>query len=104
MPQWSSSTRRDRLPEDWHKIRGKVLKRDGFRCRARLASGRRCGAYANQVDHIRPGDDHRPENLQALCEQCHAIKSSSEGGQARAAKSRAIKNRYRRVEEHPGLL
>lgn len=104
MPQWSNSTRRDRLPEDWLKRRGKVLKRDNFRCRGRLPSGRRCGAYANQVDHIRPGDDHSMENLQSLCEDCHAKKSSSEGGQARAAKRREIKNRFRRVEEHPGLL
>lgn len=104
MPQWSSSTRRDRLPADWSKIRTRVLKRDSFRCQWRLPSGRRCGEYANQVDHIRPGDDHGMENLQSLCEDHHAIKSSSEGGQARAEKRRQISSRFRRVEEHPGLL
>ncbi|WP_201724380.1 hypothetical protein [Streptomyces antimycoticus] len=51
------------------------------------------------VDHIIPGNDHRPENLQALREQHHAIKSSHEGNTARWAV-----RRQRPPKRHPGLL
>lgn len=104
MPQWRNSTRRDRLPPDWPARRKKRLRKDQYRCQWKLDSGLTCGAYATDVDHIRPGDDHSPENLRSLCSEHHQIKSSSEGGQARAAKQREIDQRFRRTEEHPGLL
>jgi len=62
---WQGSDRKGRLPADWRRIRLVVLRRDRWTCR-------RCGRPANQVDHIVPGDDHRPANLQALCKSCHA--------------------------------
>jgi 5-methylcytosine-specific restriction enzyme A len=102
--QWSSSTRRDRLPAGWNQIRRSILKRDNWRCQVRKEDGRPCGDHATEVDHIKPGDDHRPENLQAICSWHHQRKSSREGGQANAAKRRANANRFRRTEEHPGLL
>jgi hypothetical protein len=56
------------------------------------------------VDHIRPGDDHSLSNLRSLCSYHHRIKSSQEGAAAKAAKQRAMNKRFRRDEQHPGLL
>ena len=75
MGEWRGSSRRSRLPDNWEALREKALRRDGNRCR-------QCGARANQVDHIRAGDDHSLANLQSLCSRCHASKSSAEGGRA----------------------
>lgn len=108
MPQWQNSTRRDRLPPDWPRIRKRRLRQDKYLCQWKLdpddPRSDICGAYATDVDHKNPGDDHRMENLQSLCEPHHQAKSSSEGGQARAQKRREIDSRFRRTEEHPGLL
>lgn len=92
---WQDSTRRDRLPDDWPRIRLRVLVRDGYRCRLRL--GDICLRTATEVDHIRRGDDHRDVNLQAVCAPCHARKTSSEGNAARL-------RLHRPPERHPGLL
>lgn len=96
--QWAGSNRRSELPADWPQRRALVLDRDGHRCRWR-ARDKVCGKHANEVDHIRPGNDHRPENLQALCTNHHAIKSSREGNAARWAV-----RRQRPAERHPGLI
>ncbi|WP_432160763.1 HNH endonuclease [Streptomyces sp. NRRL F-5630] len=95
---WAGSDRRTELPPDWPVIRADVLDRDGHRCRWR-EHGTVCGKHATEVDHIRPGNDHRPENLQALCREHHAIKSSREGNAARWAV-----RRQRPAERHPGLI
>ncbi|MEV6836782.1 HNH endonuclease signature motif containing protein [Streptomyces sp. NPDC051133] len=96
---WAGSNRRAELPRDWYThIRPFVLARDEHRCRNRI-DGRVCGRRANQVDHIGDRDNHRPENLQALCEDCHAKKSSAQGNAARWAV-----RRQRPKERHPGLL
>lgn len=63
-----------------------------------------CGKTATDVDHIEPGDNHRDANLQALCKYHHGIKSGGEGGRASQQKKQEIRNRFRRVEKHPGLL
>lgn len=95
---WAGSNRRNELPPNWtSQIRPYVLDRDGYRCRG--LDGQPCGKPANQVDHIGDRHDHRPENLQALCERCHAIKSSREGNAARWAVRET-----RPPERHPGLL
>jgi 5-methylcytosine-specific restriction protein A len=96
---WQGSNRRAELPPDWKShVRPFVLQRDGYRCR-NVLDGRLCARPANQVDHIGDRDDHRPENLQALCEDCHNAKSSRQGNDARwAARMR------RPPERHPGLL
>lgn len=104
MPQWQSSTRRDRLPADWVKIRSKVLKRDGRQCQYELEDGNLCLDEAREVDHIKAGDDHREINLRAICTWHHRIKSSSEGGAALQARRREIKRRFVRTESHPGLI
>ncbi|WP_329151243.1 HNH endonuclease [Streptomyces sp. NBC_01456] len=95
--RWEGSTRHDELPADWPAIRAAVLARDEHRCR-QINEGRVCRRWANQVDHIRRGNDHRPENLQSLCAECHAIKSSREGNAAPRI------TRWRPTERHPGLL
>ena len=93
---WSSSDRRERLPRNWSTIRLAVLKRDGYQCRIH---GQGCTWLATEVDHIIPGDDHRLENLQALCHRCHAGKTAFEAAEAQ----RAVRARGRRpTETHPG--
>ncbi|MGZ2360741.1 HNH endonuclease [Streptomyces sp. 372A] len=104
MPYWSSSDRRSRLPKDWPQIRVRILRRDGHRCTARNDYGARCAEPATDVDHILPGDDHRESNLQSLCGWHHRVKSSQEGAAAQAAIRRRHNRRFRRTEEHPGLL
>lgn len=104
MPQWQGSNRRERLPAGWDKIRKRIMKRDGFECQAKLRNGGRCGEPATDVDHIDPGDDHRDQNLQALCDWHHKRKSGAEGARAAKRKRAAIKKKFRRVEDHPGLL
>ncbi|MEU9795051.1 hypothetical protein AB0E27_31450 [Streptomyces sparsogenes] len=56
------------------------------------------------MDHIRPGDDHSDSNLTSLCSYHHRIKSSREGAAAKHARRRKIAGRFKRTEQHPGLL
>lgn len=106
MPGWENSSRRDRLPPNWAQIREDVLAGAGFRCQQRMPDGSLCSRIANEVDHKVRGDDHRPENLRAVCSWHHQKKSSSEGGRANWAirKSHLNRHRDRRVERHPGIL
>ena len=104
MPGWQGSDRRDRLPPDWEKRRKRVLKRDNHECQVRMDNGTVCGDLATEVDHKRAGDNHEDWNLQAICSWHHKRKSSGEGGSALAAKRKQIDQRFRRTEDHPGLL
>lgn len=108
MPGWAGSDRRQELPDDWERRRKRVLARDGYRCTERLThptgDTERCPSPATDVDHIRPGGDHSYGNLRALCSWHHQKKSSAEGGIARAVQRRRTRQRFRRVETHPGLL
>lgn len=104
MPKWENSTRRDRLPPDWPKRRLRILRRDKYLCQERLDDGLLCMGKATDVDHIKPGDDHSDDNLQSLCVLHHRRKSGREGAAANNAKRREIAARFKRVEEHPGLL
>ncbi|WTJ65301.1 HNH endonuclease [Streptomyces niveus] len=97
---WEGSTRRQRLPKGWPRIRRRIVRRDGGVCTARYSDGRRCELPGTDVDHIEPGDDHRDANLQLLCTWHHARKSSSEGGSA-AALTRASVHRH--PSTHPAL-
>jgi 5-methylcytosine-specific restriction endonuclease McrA len=101
---WQNSDRRDRLPPDWFKIRARVLRRDGHTCTHRDDYGIRCADLATDVDHIKPGDDHSMENLRALCSWHHNKKSGAEGGAASQANRRRQNRKFRRTEDHPGLL
>ena len=98
---WHTSDRKARLPRNWKRIRATALERAGFRCEwVRVDTGTRCTELATDVDHVVPGDDHSPANLQALCAYHHARKSAREGAKAANA------NRPRRAREpepHPGI-
>lgn len=104
MPGWQGSDRRLRLPPDWDKIRKRVLKRDGYRCKVKNSLGQRCPEPAVDVDHIVNGDDHRESNLQAICDWHHRKKSGAEGAAARAAAIRRNRHKFKRTEGHPGLM
>lgn len=94
---WSTSDRRSRLPADWDSIKRRILRRDKFKCQLNYVG---CTRKASQVDHKNPGDDHRDQNLQAVCASCHSLKSSREGHEAQA---KLRKLRLRPTERHPGL-
>lgn len=91
---WAGSDRRKRLPPGWSStIAPRILARDGHRCYL-------CGGHATEVDHVERGDDHRDENLGAICEPDHVVKSAREGNEARSKKYRT----RREPERHPGIL
>lgn len=100
---WRGSTRRSRLPGDWHIIRRNILDRDGHQCQhIRYDTGRKCLAPSHEVDHIVENDDDSPENLHAICPWHHRQKTGRHGGrrsgQARKAKAKAQR------PKHPGLI
>lgn len=96
MSGWKGSTRRARLPADWKKRRARVLRRDRYQCQIAGPDEIPCLAPANEVDHIEPGDDHRLDNLQAACHECHKRKTIEE---------RPTKTKRRRPPEaHPGFI
>jgi 5-methylcytosine-specific restriction protein A len=100
-PPWAGSTRRARLPKEWHAQRQRILRIHGRICHL-------CGGPgADAVDHVRPGDDHSDENLRPVHDKvpphCHRAKSSAEGGQANGVRRRAqVAARKRPAEAHPG--
>jgi 5-methylcytosine-specific restriction enzyme A len=96
MSGWSSSTRRQRLPKDWPRLRTAVLERDPI-CRLRYPG---CTDRATEVDHRHRGDDHSLANLQGVCSSCHKRKTTSESQQARGVGPL----RRRPAESHPGLI
>lgn len=99
---WEGSTRKDRLPPNWHVLRVEALRRNPSRvCHW-------CGLPGgNDLDHKIRGDDHRQENLDWIhgrgdvlagrsVRNCHGEKSGAEGAAARP--------RLQRPDaEHPAL-
>lgn len=78
---WVGSTRKERLPRGWESLRQSILIRDKGVCYV-------CGGQgADAVDHIEPGDDHKPSNLAAIHQDiepyCHRGKTANEGHIAR---------------------
>ena len=97
---WSTSTRAQRLPKGWAALRRTILARDHHTCQAPIHAPD-CDGRAAEVDHIIPGDDHRPENLQALSTPCHLTKTRAED----AARRQAYRAASRRpAEPHPGRI
>src|SRR5687768_15842876 len=91
---WAGSDRRKRLPPGWSStIQSRILARDGHRCY-------QCGGPATEVDHKDQGDDHRDENLAAICVPCHKKKTAAEANAVRWSKGRTARPR----EAHPGLM
>lgn len=67
----------------WVKLREVVLKRDMRLCQPCLTTGR--PTTATEVDHIKPkakGGTDDPDNLQAICGECHRAKTEREGAEA----------------------
>ena len=99
---WEGSDRRSRLPSNWaSEIVPEVKRRAQGRCQWKLPSGARCPRPGTDVDHKKPGDDHRYVNLQLLCTDHHGKKSSKEGVSARWGKKKITP---RTEGRHPGRL
>lgn len=100
MSGWDGSNRAGRLPREWHAQRQRILREHKRICHV-------CGLPgADQVDHLKAGDDHSDANLRPIHKYpCHARKSSGEGGAAsgKARRARAAA-RTRAPEKHPGIL
>jgi 5-methylcytosine-specific restriction protein A len=93
--QWQGHNRKASMPPGWDAIRAAVLRRDNHTCY-------KCSSYATHVDHVKnaaSGGTDEWGNLAAMCEPCHRVKSSAEGGRAKAAKQ---PKRQRPQERHPG--
>lgn len=97
---WVTSDRKERLPDDWPKIRAHVKARAKGRCEAN-PHAKRCNGWGTDADHITPGDDHSPENLQWLSGPCHRAKTARETTARNQARAAA---RHRPPEPHPGRL
>lgn len=88
---WADSDRRARLPGNWRRqIRPFILHRDPT-CRLAWPG---CTVTSTEVDHITPGDNHHPSNLQGLCTPCHKAKTQTE---------RPQRSTKRTPEPHPGI-
>lgn len=88
---WSKLTRQERgYGAAWDRVRKVVMVRDCGLCQV-CANAGRLGVIARAVDHIvskakaatlqwnQDRVDH-PDNLQAICNPCHIIKSEAEQG------------------------
>lgn len=90
-------------PPGWAKLRQRILYRDQHTCY-------RCGRQADEVDHIigvttwtrqqLPGNPHHPDNLAAICTNCHRAKSDRERREGQQHRP----SRNRPTEPHPGRL
>ena len=89
---WHTSDRRSRLPTNWDELSQATLERDGRLCQLRYEP---CTVIATQADHVDRNGSDDLTNLQAVCAQCHNVKTIAE---------RPKKPTIRRPREpHPGL-
>lgn len=68
----------------WWKRASKQYRKENPRCEVCLENGK--ATLATQVDHIRPHDGNDDlfadvDNWQSICDECHGIKTRSEGRQ-----------------------
>lgn len=84
MPGWGSTSRHERgYGSAWVKTRARILKRDMHLCQPCLTTGR--PTLATEVDHVTPkakGGTDDDENLQAICHDCHVVKTEAEAAEA----------------------
>lgn len=90
---WSTSDRRDRLPDDWPQRVAAVKRRAKGRCEA-THHAPDCNGRGRDVDHVMQGDDHSLANLQLLSRPCHERKTRLDNGYQASVKAP--------VERHPG--
>jgi 5-methylcytosine-specific restriction endonuclease McrA len=90
---WDTSNRRQSLPPDWGRIRGRIMRRDRS-CQLRYDG---CGTIATEVDHIGAPEDHRDVMLRAVCHACHVKRTAQQAADAQPRARRAP------PERHPGL-
>ncbi len=104
---WATSTRTHRLPPNWPQLRHRTKTRANNQCEGpthpdsgtRPKGTPRCTNPGTECDHITPGDNHHPNNLQWLCHTCHKQKTQHES----AAASKAWRAKAKRpTEQHPG--
>lgn len=95
---WATSTRRQRLPANWPTLRAQTKARAHGLCEATTHASN-CNGYGTDADHITPGDNHHPTNLQWLSEPCHRAKTAAEAAARNVARTQA---KRRPQEEHPG--
>lgn len=96
MGQWSED--RPPLPKDWEQRRQRVFERDGRLCQLGYAD--LCTTVATEVDHKGARDDHRLTELQAVCSECHKVKTQQQSREAIQSKA-ALARPKKRV--HPAL-
>lgn len=96
---WHTSDRRTRLPSNWPQLRRDTERRAGGRCEWVLPDGTRCTTRGTDCDHIIPGDDHSPANLQWLCGPHHQVKTAQDNRDALALRQAL---RPRPTDTHPG--
>jgi 5-methylcytosine-specific restriction protein A len=99
----SQGRRSTPLPKGWHRIRRRILKRDGHSCQWPMLTGGVCAEPATDVDHrvnAAEGGGDDDANLWALCGWHHNHKTAGEA--SRAAHARPPRNRP--PDAHPGLL
>jgi 5-methylcytosine-specific restriction protein A len=79
---WSRESRHARgYGTAWDKLRKRILARDKHLCQPCLRASR--VTPASQVDHITPkakGGTDDEGNLEAICAECHMIKTAKESG------------------------
>jgi 5-methylcytosine-specific restriction protein A len=69
----------------WQQLRESILSRDCHLCQVCKA------ADARHVDHITPkakGGTDDPDNLQAICEACHTVKTDREAAEGQGRRPR----------------
>jgi 5-methylcytosine-specific restriction protein A len=88
---WGTKSRQERgYGAAWDRVRKVVMTRDAGMCQPCRKAGR-LGVLAQAVDHIiskanaakmrwaQARIDH-PDNLQAICDECHKVKTEAEQG------------------------
>lgn len=68
---------------EWQKLRARIMARDMHLCQTCLREGRT--TPAQECDHIKPkaeGGTDDPGNLEAICTECHKVKTDAEAARA----------------------
>lgn len=85
------------LPRDWKARKRRVFETKGRVCALQFDGV--CVGYATEVDHVDDNDDHRIENLQPVCCDCHDVKTREQAASAARSKANLL---HPREEKHPG--